>query len=169
MFQRELKLAKAQKQTKIDNESLFQREMKLEKAMKQTKSDNESLFQREMKLTKVQKQTKIDNELLFKREMKLAKDQKQTKSDNELLFQREMKLWQDKKDLRKERKSFDEAMAVGRRELQNGKEEAGVSQQEVKREKRFSRIMCKAPPNVKWMRFCFGQELEGPIFGPADI
>ena len=109
--------------------------MKLEKAMKQTKSDNESLFQREMKLTKVQKQTKIDNELLFKREMKLAKDQKQTKSDNELLFQREMKLWQDKKDLCKERKTFDAFRSRSMREARKGKEEEVMQlQKEISKE-----------------------------------
>ena len=114
LFQRELKLAKAQKQTKIDNESLFQREMKLEKVQKQTKIDNESLFQREMKLTKVQKQTKIDNESVF---------------------QREMKLWQDKKDLCKERKTFDAFRSRSMREARKGKEEEVMQlQKEISKE-----------------------------------
>ena len=160
-----LRLTKAQKQTKTDKESLFQRELKLRKSQKQTKTDNESLLQRELTLTKLQKQTKIDNASLLQRELKVTQAQKQTKSDNESLFQREMKLWQDKKDLYKERRTFDEAMVAGRRELQTGKEEEGVSQQEVRKEKRFSRInsyfsMCKAPPNFNWIRFCFGQGLE---------
>ena len=135
-----LRLTKAQMQTKSDKESLRAERLKLTNSQKQMKTDNESLLQREMALAKSQKQTKTDNASLLQRELKVTKSQKQTKADNESLFQREMKLWQDKKDLRKERKSFDEAMAVGRRELQNGKEETGVSQQEVRREKRFSRI-----------------------------
>ena len=135
-----LRLTKAQMQTKSDKESLRAERLKLTNSQKQMKTDNESLLQREMALRKSQKQTKTDNASLLQRELKVTKSQKQTKADNESLFQREMKLWQDKKDLRKERKSFDEAMAVGRRELQNGKEETGVSQQEVRREKRFSRI-----------------------------
>ena len=165
-------------QTKTDKELLRTERLKLTNSQKQTKADNESLVQRELALTKSQKQTKTDNASLLQRELKVTqaqnkvtKSQKQTKADNESLFQREMKLWQDKKDLCKERKSFEEAMLVGRRELQNGKEEAGVSQKEVRKEKRFSRInsylsMCKAPPNVKWIRFCFGQGLEQPSFGP---
>ena len=111
-------------------------------------------------LTKAQKQ-KINKESLFQRELKLTKAQQQTKSDNESLFQREMKLWQDKKDLCKERKTFDAAMVVGRRELRKGKE-AGVRrlQQQVSKEKELSRIgshlaMCKGPPNFNCVRFCF--------------
>ena len=91
----------------------------------------------------------------------LGQAQKQMKADNDSLFQREMKLWQEKKDLSKERKTFEETMLVGRREMQKGKEAGGVGEEEESREKRFSRInsfsMCsKASPNINWFKFCFG-------------
>ena len=111
------------------------------------------------------KQTKSDEASLLEREMKLTKAEKQTKSDNESLVIREMKLWQDKKDLCKERRKFEAAMVVERRELRKKKEEgARRLQQQVGKEKGFSRIgshlamciaLCKAPRNLNSVKLCF--------------
>ena len=126
MFQRELNLAKEQKKTKGENKLLA-------KAQKQMKRDNESLIQRELTLIKAQKQTKIDNELLLKA-------QRQMKSDNKLLFQREIKLWQDQRNLCKERKTFDTAMDVERREIRKGKEDGLTVRGSQQEENGYSRI-----------------------------
>ena len=111
------------------------------------------------------KQTKNDKASLLEREMKLTKAEKQTKSDNESLVIREMKLWQDKKDLCKERRKFEAAMVVERRELRKRKEEgARRLQQQVGKEKGLSRIgshlamciaLCKAPRNLNSVKLCF--------------